>query len=66
MSWADAEGGGYQLEKDGQVLAHVFSIGNLWLCNLRVAKGVISNAEPGPAEAKAWAEQQLNNNGGIR
>jgi hypothetical protein len=71
MSWADAEGGGYQLEKDGQVLAHVFSIGTAWVCNLRAAhavrsigyvwarEGTITAVEVTLPEAKAWAERQL-------
>jgi hypothetical protein len=71
MSWANADGGGYQLEKDGQVLAHVFSIGSAWVCNLRApqaigsigqiwaAKGTITAVEATLPDAKAWAEQQL-------
>ena len=70
MSWADAEGGGYQLEKDGQVLAHVFSIGSAWVCNLRAAQavgsighvwaseGTITTIEVTQAKAKAWAEER--------
>ena len=70
MSWADAEGGGYQLEKDGQVLAHVFSIGTAWVCNLRAAQAVgsighvwageetITTIEVTQAKAKAWAEER--------
>lgn len=71
MSWTDADGGGYQLEVDGRVMAHVFSIDSAWVCTLRAPhavrsigyvwarEGTITAVEVTLPEAQAWAERQL-------